>query len=437
MTVHTLHTPSILHTSAILHEVRTRRNNENLTNAFKLIGILCLALFAAWIAMLLAAPARFAETSSIIAVSLLMFIDVMVSVVCLFLSFCWPFLLYFWANVQRVRQRTLLTLIQTAVETGRPLQDIVRAYAISCFPWYAVRLQRFADTLDSGHSLEAAVRHHWGLFRYDIAGMVRLGSNAAETLRSIDNVAREERNAAPIRSITIIRVIYFCALFFWPIPIITFFAIKIVPEFKRMFAEFGDLPLPLITTLVFGIMDYFATFWYLSYPLILLFALMILLHLILQTNVVVFRPVCLRRIFRNTDAAKFLMLFAVGMQQRYPIPVILQMYRWTVPSDYLRKRGTYIQKAVEQGEDWIDAVHRSGFIERAEASLLQSAQRTGNTAAVLSQLAQTKERTQIRKDDLFSKMVFIPLIFLFAAFIGTFVLAMFLPLLELVTALAG
>jgi type II secretory pathway component PulF len=113
------------------------------------------------------------------------------------------------------------------------------------------------------------------------------------------------------------------------------------------------------------------------------------------------------------------------------------MYRWTVPSAYLRQKGTAIQRAVEQGHDWIDAVCRSGFASAPEASLLHSAERTGNTAAVLEQLAQSKERSQIRKDELFSKLAFILLIFLFAAVIGTIVIAMFLPLIELITSVAA
>jgi type II secretory pathway component PulF len=155
--------------------------------------------------------------------------------------------------------------------------------------------------------------------------------------------------------------------------------------------------------------------------------------MILHTNVVTFRPIG----FRRTDTANFLRVLAVGVRHRFPIPAILEMYRWTVPSEYLRKRGTAIQRAVEQGGDWIDALCREGFASRPEASLLQSAQRTGNTATVLDQLAQSKERSQIRRDDLFGKLVFISLIFLFGAFIGTFTIAMFIPLTTLVTSLVA
>ena len=348
----------------------------------------------------------------------------------------WPFLLYFLANVQVVRQRTLLSLIQTAVETGKPLQDIVRAYAASCSWNHAVRLNRFAAALDSGLALEAAVRENRGLFRYDVAGMIRLGGDTPETLRSLENVAEDERNFTAILTNTLIRIVYLCTVVLWMFWVMLFMLIKIIPEFKKMFEEF-DSELPALTNVVVGISEWFTNYWFLIMPLMMVLAALAIVFMVLQTNVVTFRPIGFRRIFWSTDTAKFLRVFSVGVRHRFPIPAILEMYCWTVPSQYLRIKCMKIQMTIEQGRDWIDAIRRESFVNGPEASLLQSAQRTGNALAVLDQLAQSKERSQIRKDDLFSKLVFIPLVFLLGAIIGTFVIAMFLPLIKLIMDLSG
>jgi general secretion pathway protein F len=327
-------------------------------------------------------------------------------------------------------------LTQTAVETGKPLQDIVRAYATGCFSWYAARLNRFAASLESGLSLEAAVRANKGLFRYNVAGMIRLGGDASETLRSLETVAEDERNFSAIRTNNVVRIVYLCALIIQMLSIMTSMFTYVVPEFNKIFQDLSS-DLPVMTAVVIEVSQCFVCYWYLLPPFMLLIALAAITYLILQTSVVVFRPIGLRRIFRSTDAAKFLMVFAVGVRHRFPISAILEMYRWTVPSDYLRNKGSKIQLAVEQGHDWIDAVRRAGFVNRPEASLLKSAQRTGNTAAVLDQLALSKERSQIRNDDLFSKLAFIPLILLLGVVIGAFVIAMFLPLVMLIRDMSG
>jgi len=346
-----------------------------------------------------------------------------------------PFMLYFWANVALARQRTLITLIQHAVETGKPLHDIIRAYTVGCRRTYALRLQRFANALEAGQPLEKAVQYHWWLFRYDIAGVLRLGGNTTEVFRSLETVAQDEANFAPVRTYTIIRVAWLCTLVVWLTITTLFMFTAVVPSFIEMFEEF-DIELPLLTEVVLYISEVFVMYWYLMVPLILAFAAFVFVYMILQTNAVIFRPFGLRHVFRSTDSAKFLMIFGTGIQNQQPISAMMELYRQVVPSNYLRKKGERIQKMVEQGKDWITAIYHSGFISRSEASLLLTAQRTGNTATVLGQLALSKERTQIRKDDLYNKLAFIPAVFLFAAIVGMIVIAMFLPMIAMIEGLS-
>ena len=420
--------------TSLFQEVRRRRYNENVANFFKLVGIFVLALLAAYLVMLLAAPHRAMETTNVVVMLFWVFLGGAFYVGWNLLFLFWPLLLYFLASVKAANQWTLLSLLQTSLETGKPLQDIIRAYATSRSGWNSARLHQFANALESGYSLDAAIREHRGLFRYDITGMVRLG-DSPETFRSLETVAQDERDFSGIRTFTVIRVIYFCTVVLWMLPIMCFIMLKIVPEFEKIFLDF-DTQLPTLTAVVISAANAFAVYWYLAAPFVLLFGIAVVVYLILQTNAVVFRPIGLRRIFRSTDAAKFLRVFAVGVRHRFSISAILERYRWAVPSDYLRKKSERIQKSVEQGGVWIDAVCRAGFINGPEASLLRSAERTGNLATVLDQLALSKERSQIRKDDLFSKMAFIPLMFLLGVLIGTIVIGMFLPLVKLVTDLA-
>ena len=423
-----------LNISPLFHEVRSRRRRENVANAFKLLGICCLALAAAWIAMLVAAPQQAENTNNFVVTTLGVGLYLVFQCAIYGILFL-PFLLYVWAVYQVNRQRTLLTLIQNAAETGKPLQEIVRAYALGCTRRYAARLMWFAAALDAGQSLENAVRYHWWLFRYDIASMLRLGGNTPEVIRSLETVAQDEGNFAPIRTFSIIRITWLCSTAFCMLAIVNFVLLMIVPTFIEMFDDFAVV-LPGPTLFLLLVSEAFIHYWFLLMPFFWLFVVFIVVYVILHTNALICRPFGFRRIFRSSDSAKFLMVFAAGIQKQQPISTILGTYCQTVPSDYLRKKGLQIQHAVAQGKNWIDAVCHSGFISRPEASLLKSAERTGNIAAVLNQLALSKERSQIRKDDLYNKLLFIPAVFLFGAIVGTLVVAMFLPMVEMISALS-
>jgi type II secretory pathway component PulF len=415
----------------ILQEVNLARRRENYANVLKFLGVSFLVFTLGAVVAVLADPEK---GPLMIPLLVVLGLFATISFVFNFLSALWPFLLYWWGNVQTIRQKTLLSLIQTSIETDTPLQNIVRAYAATCVSRYAKRLEKFAAALDAGKSLEEAVREHWGLFRYDVAGIVRLGGNDPETLRSLETVAQDERDFAVIKTNTLIRIVYLCFIAAHVLLVLNFLMIQIVPQFEAIFRDF-DVNLPTMTLCVISVSQVFVSYWYLGVPLMMLIGLALLAYLVLQTDCIVFRPWGLRRLFRSTDSAKFLLVFATGIRRRFPIPAILKMYAWTVPSDYLRRKGMKIRSTVESGGDWIDAVCRAGFVNGPEASLLRSAQRTGNTAAVLDQLAHSKERSQMRKDDLFSKLAFIPLVFLLAAVIGFIVIGMFMPLVTLIVAL--
>jgi len=427
-----------LNISSILHEVGNRRWKENFVNVFKVFGILALATFLAWLTLVIIGggqPEAFQSATMFVGILLWITIGTALAIVTpSFILLFWPFILYFWANVVAVRRRTLLSLIQTALETKTPLPAMIRTYASGCLPGYAFRLKRFAAALESGTSLEEAVRSHWSLFRYDVAGMIRLGGNEPATLKAVEEIAQDERDFSIFRTSQTIRATYLFIVIGYMMLIMSFVFINIVPKFKEIYEDF-DVTLPDLTLAVIAVSNEFVKYWYLLAPLTWLVCMVFLVYLILQTNIAIFRPLGFRRLFRSTDAAKFLAVVAVGIRHQFAIPAILEMYRWTVPSEYLRKKGKRVQTTIERGRNWIDAVRRAGFISRAEASLLHSAERTGNTSAVLDQLSRSKERTQIREDELYSKMVFIPLMFFLGAIVGIFALAMFMPLVTLIWSL--
>jgi hypothetical protein len=123
---------SIPNNSSLLQEVRRRRYRENVANVFKLVGMFVLAVAAAWIVMLLAAPHRAVETTNVIVVLFWVFLAGAFYVGWNLLFLFWPILLYFWASIKAANQWTLLSLLQTSIETGKPLRrtkEIFRAFA--------------------------------------------------------------------------------------------------------------------------------------------------------------------------------------------------------------------------------------------------------------------------------------------------------------------
>ncbi|GHV09432.1 hypothetical protein AGMMS50229_19620 [Campylobacterota bacterium] len=343
-----------------------------------------------------------------------------------------PFIFYFWVNIHTSRQRMFLALIQTALETRTPLSLMVHAHALeSVSPFYRNKLNRFATLLEAGKPLSRALTEEPGLLRYDVQGILGIEADQEETLQALENIAPATRFSALTQSNSIVRTGYFLVLCFPMFWVTLFFNMWIIPQFEKIFLDFG-LPLPPLTQLVFGLRGECI----LLFLLVPALALFLIVHLILQTDVFLFRPFLFRRMFRKADSARFLRIFNMGLKHQMPIPDILAVYQRTVSSAYLAEKALRIKRKITNGLAWIDALRREKFVTTGESQLLESAQRAGNVNTVISEIAESKEQKQTAVNDLMSKFIFIPMILVVGFFVGAFTIAVFLPIVELITDLS-
>lgn len=428
--------PLPLRLEILMEAARRRRYRENGINTLKFVAVVLALLFTGWIVTLAIRPEDWEETSLFflfLGIGLFVFpIHLLIRLVVFF----WPFLLYFWAGIRTVRQRTLLSLVQTSLETKTPLAYMIRAYAVDCYsPPFRKRLERFASLLEDGYSLEQALEWDRGLFRFDVVGMIRLGGDDPETLQAVEEAIRDERDYSSARGMSIIRVAYFLSLIIPLLGVVSFMLYAIAPKLEVIFQDF-EMELPAMTQLVLACSERFVKYWPFAVLLVELVILFLIFFLIIQTGIVVWRPPLIRRAFRDTDSGKLLRMLALGLKHHVPVNRVLQLYGNIVPSHYLRKRASRMEDSVMSGRDWIESLKRERLVTGPEASLLETARRTGNTTVVLDQLALGKERAQLRRDDQTSKLVFIPSLLGLGLVVGIFVIAMFIPLIKLTTVLS-
>jgi type IV pilus assembly protein PilC len=377
-------------------------------------------------------PGQAIENVGVLARFYITLIIVIVLLVVKYTLIFWPFLLYFWASLAASRQRTMLALIQTAYETGTPADEIIRIHAAGCSFRYGRKLTRLADAIRNGKPLAATLSETPGLARYDVLGIIHLGGGDQQTLETLNAVADHSRRRDIVQSNSVVRTGYLLVMCIPILWLVMFMNLWIVPEFQKIFEEFG-LKLPTVTMLVFDYGMTVAALMVLAFPFV---ALALTLYLIMQTDAVTFRPFGLRRLFRSVDAARFLRVFGTGLKRETPLPEIIAAYRRATGSAYLARLAERIDKGILAGRDWIDVFQKTGVLTTGESRLLESARRAGNLVTVVDRIADGKESGQAGKNDLLSKFVFTPCILLIGSLVGVFVTAMFLPVISLIHALA-
>ena len=426
------HSMSNIQMQAILFEVAARRTRQRLRNIGAVLGIFCLATLGGLLTIALCDPSNAADNLAIFPGMVIFALLIPLGILTSSMAICFlPLIFYFWARLSDMRRRVMLSLIQTALETGTPPAEMIKAYAATGSGFFQSSLAQLARSLERGHSPAVALGHNPGLARYDVCGILALGADQAQTLRTLEDISRDTRNRSLSESNSVFRVGYLLALLFPMIAVAIFLMMWIVPQYLKIFEDFG-IHLPVLTLVLIEFTRFFVDFWFLFVPLVPVVIVVLVFFLIMQTDVVTLRPFGLRRLFRNIDAARFLRVFGTGLKNQVPIPDSIDTYHRVAASSWLKECAKRINQKIRSGGNWIEAFYSAGMITRAESRLLESAQRAGNLPVVVDQIAGSKELKQSASSDLVSKFVFIPCLLLIGATVGLFVIAMFLPIVKLI-----
>lgn len=220
------------------------------------------------------------------------------------------------------------------------------------------------------------------------------------------------------------------------VSIVTFLALKIVPSYEAIFADF-ELQLPLVTRLLIAVCDFFngyqvALFVFLPLTLLLIAGLCVVVFYL--CDVPVLRPLT-DRLFFSKHRSLILRMFAIAVERGQPFHELLMHLvegEQRYPSKFAVGRLRRVRKAIGVGTDWKTALAAESIIAYEDLTMLETAQRAGNLPWVLRMLAEQKTRRMIFRWSVAEQIVF-PLEIMALGLVVMFIcVALFLPLVEMI-----
>lgn len=352
------------------------------------------------------------------------------------LFFVLPCLCIVYFFVTRQRQKIVLQLVLTALETQTPLDEVLDAYADTCWGLHwQKKVHIFAARLRDGFSIVGAARAVKGILRYDAVGILHLEGDAGVLRRLLSRTAIEQtQNQTEVNSI--IGLCWFC--FYLPCLVLVpaFLMMRTVPQMRAIFDDFL-VELPGITKVTFLVYDGVLSYGYLLIPYFLAFYAAVFLFLVTRSGLIRFRPWGVRTLMRSRDAVSFLRIFAVGLEQNKTIFETTGAYKQVVPSRYLSWKASRFIRYVERGKSWIEALRNIQYLTRSETALLQSAVQVRNVPQMLYEIAANKEQRQIAVDRTRGETAYVLIIVIVGVFVCIHAVAFFLPLVKLIHILAA
>ena len=332
------------------------------------------------------------------------------------------------------RREGLLQLMTIAAGKGLPPGPAIGAYAELCEGRYRRKLRAVAGNLEAGTPLPEALDRVPGVLPAGVAAALRVGWEVGAPARALRDAASAEAAWRPHRKAVLRPLIYGLVLLLATPPALGILLLRFPSIFL---SHYGNLnhPMPPTTRFLHDAGQALADSPALGVAVTLLelaalATLMVLASSYFGWSTLNIYP--LNRLERRRHAAAILRALALVVEGGKPMVPGLGTLARLYPRRWVRRRLARAEERAIGGEDWLRALRAEGLVPAADAAVLESAQRAGNLAWALRELAEGNERRAGYRVRVWSQVLTPAVVLAAGALVGLLGAAYILPLSELV-----
>lgn len=327
--------------------------------------------------------------------------------------------------------------LATLTEAGIP---IVKALAIlegqtRPGPFKGV-LQDLVEDVSSGTPLSEAMGKHEKVFDRLYSSMVRAGEAGGVLDKVLLRQAAFLENQATMRAKILQATIYPAVIVFVAVVVVAAVIVGIVPKFQEIFRSFR-IELPAMTQFLLDVSDFATSYWWLVFglPVVLLFA-----HLAamkrsrawrLRMHALLLKLPVFGQVVSKSLIAQFSRTFGTLIQAGVPHLDALGIVRDSTRNEVLADGIEEVRKVVREGEGISRPMGETGLFDDLVVNMVDVGEATGELDKMLLKVADAYEVQVDRRITSMFKLIEPALLIVVAAFVGFIVVALFLPLLEI------
>ena len=331
------------------------------------------------------------------------------------------------------RKRTNATLLSIAVKNQIPVPDCITSFAREQGGRFETKAIAFADDLRNGMPLETAIPRHRGILPRFIELTTHIGQTCDNLAAALKYDLASDLQFEPIRRAFATRMLYLATILLLFAALITFIYSYLGRMYSGIFGDF-EAQLPLATTILIS---------YLNQSLLTLMWFAVIVAAIVSLYIAAWSlgfalPVPLGLGWFATRSARGTIERALAFpaEQQRPLGKMLDILAKYYPARSIRSKLKAARNEMNDGRDWIESLNSTSLLGKADVAVISAAQRAGNLAWALREMAESNERRLIYR---LNALIQVGSVFMIVA-LGGLVLflcvALFLPLAALIEALA-
>jgi len=301
-------------------------------------------------------------------------------------------------------------------------------------------LAELAEDVSGGTPLSEAMAKHTGCFDELYSSMVRAGEAAGILDRILTRLAAFREKAAEIRGKIVNAMIYPAILTFVAVAVVSAVVVFVIPRFQEIFDSF-DVELPDTTRVLLDVSEFATQRWYLVFGLPIV---LVILHFVLlarsesyryRIHGLVLRIPLLGGLLRQSLVARFARTFGTLVEAGVPHLDALGIVRDATANAVLAQGVEDVRRTVREGEGIARPMADTGLFDDIVTNMVDVGEETGELDSMLLKVADAYERQLDRRIDAVFKFLEPALLLFMAVVVGFIVIALFMPLLEIMNSI--
>ncbi|HTS18386.1 MAG TPA: type II secretion system F family protein [Verrucomicrobiae bacterium] len=336
--------------------------------------------------------------------------------------------------------RQLATLIDAGLPLLRGL-DVLRKGEKN--PTLKRTLQQLAESVEGGSTFSEALSQHPKVFNRLYVNMVRAGEAGGVLDVTLSRLADFQEKAQKIKNKVISAMVYPSVVIFVALGIVTFLMIVVIPKFQEIFTDLLEgKSLPQLTIFVLACSNLVKN----QFPLVAGCAVTLWIAFKLTGKTVKGRyyidklklnaPV-FGQLIRKVGIARFTRTLGTLIASGVPILQALNIVRETSGNAVIAKAVSQIHDSVKEGERIVQPLEASKVFPAMVVSMVDVGEETGALPDMLMKVADVYDDEVDNAVGAITSLLEPIMIVVLAVIVGTIVIAMFLPLINVITQLSG
>jgi type IV pilus assembly protein PilC len=342
------------------------------------------------------------------------------------------------SKVLMIFTRQLATLIDSGLPLLRSLNVLANQERDKVLK---KTINALADSVQGGSTFSDALALHPRIFNNLYVNMVKAGEVGGVLELVLNRLSEFQEKAAKIKNKVLSAMVYPVIVMTMAIGILCFLLVFIVPRFEVIFHDLlGDKPLPPVTQFVLGVSGLMK-----NHGLVLLAAVVASVMLYnfigrtrrgrLAIDNFKLRMPLFGNLNRKTAISRFARTLGTLVTSGVPILQALNITRETAGNSAIARAIARVHDSVKEGESIVQPLEASKAFPAMVVSMIDVGEETGKLPEMLLKIADVYDDEVDNAVAALTSMLEPVMIVFLAVIVGTIVLALFTPLISIITGL--